>query len=208
MLVTEALNELKTLGNRINRALDGAEFVIATKTSDKNARPGMTKEEFCDKAKASKDSVFALIKRRELIKSAIIASNAITEVEIAGQKMTVAKAIDTKDSITYYKLLLNQMKRQYIDEVAKVNISNKAVEDNVDKLILAAYGKEGKEKISEKDYESIAIPYRTANEASLVDPLNLKAEIDKLEDYIDSFTSNVDAQLQISNCVTFIEIDD
>ena len=98
------------------------------------------------------------------------------------------------------------MKDQYNTAVANVNRATVTIDDNINKLIATAYGKEGKEKISEADYDAIAKPYKTANEVSLVDPLNLKEEIDKLEEYIDNFTANVDAQLQISNCITWIEI--
>ncbi len=206
MLVTQALNELKTINNRIDRATRNAKFITASKTADKNAAPGVSKEDFKTSAIASMQSIKDLIDRREKIKAGIIASNAVTEVEIAGQKMTVAKAIDTKDSIEYKRTLLMYLKDQYNSAVSSVNKATITIDDNVNKLIATAYGKEGKEKISEADYDAIAKPYKAANEVSLVDPLNLKEEIDKLEEYIDNFTANVDAQLQISNCVTWIEI--
>ena len=206
MLVTQALNELKTISNRIDRAINNAMFITASKTVDKNAAPGMTKEDFKTNAIASMQSIKDLIDRREKIKAGIIASNAVTEVEIAGEKMTVAKAIDTKDSIKYKRTLLDTMKCQYANAVTMVNKATITVDDNINKLITAAYGKEGKEKVSEADYDAIAKPYKIANEVSLVDPLSLKEEIDKLEEYIENFTANVDAQLQISNCVTWIEI--
>ena len=206
MLVTQALNELKTISSRIDRAIRNANFIVASKTVDKNAVPGVSKEDFKANAIASMQSINDLITRREAIKAAIIASNAVTEVEIAGEKMTVAKAIDTKDSIEYKRMLLAVMKDQYQNAVVNVNRATKTIDENVDKLIATAYGKEGKEKITEADFEAIAKPYKTANEVSLVDPLKLKEQIDKLEEYIDNFSANVDAQLQISNCITWIEI--
>lgn len=206
MLVTQALNELKTLDSRINRAISAANFVSCSKKAEKNATPGVTKEEFCENAKASKQSIEDLIKRRETIKAAIIQSNAVTEIEICGQKMTVAKAIDTKESIGYYLNLLNHMKQEYLNVLATYNNANAMVNSKIDQLILAAYGKDGKDKISESDYNAIASPYKAANEVELVDPIHIKDEIEKLESYIDDFTSNVDAQLQISNCVTYIKI--
>ena len=206
MLVTQALNELNTLSARISRAINQAGFVVASKKSEKNALPGITKEQFSTDARASKQSIEDLIKRREAIKAAIIQSNAVTEVEIGGNKMTVAKAIDTKESIGYQKLLLDQMKAQYIKQMQVCNTQNANVDSKVDQLIMAAYGKDGKEKISENDFNAIAKPYKEANESELVDPIGIKAEIEKLERYIEDFESNVDAQLQISNCVTYIEV--
>lgn len=206
MLVTQALNELKTLDSRINRAISSAVFVTASRKAEKNAVPGVSKEEFCENAKASKQSIEDLIKRREVIKAAIIQSNAVTEIEICGEKMTVAKAIDTKESILYYKNLLDHMKVQYFNATKNCNNANTQVDGKIDQLILAAYGKDGKDKISESDYNAIANPYRAANEAEIMDPIHIKDEIEKLESYIEDFTSNVDAQLQISNCVTYIKV--
>ena len=206
MLVTQGLNELKTLDSRIDRAVQQAEFVVPSKKSDKNAKAGVTKEDYCDRAKASMQQIKDLIKRRENIKAAIIASNAVTEVEIAGQKMTVAKAIDTKNSMEYYKLLLENMKVQYSTSTEKLERHNKNVEEKIDQLVITAYGKDGKDKISQNDYDAIANPYKAANEAELVDPLKIKDEIDKLQTWVEEFESNVDAQLQISNCMTYIEV--
>lgn len=206
ILVTEALNELKTLANRIERATRECDLITASKKADKNAKAGISKEDFSKKAISDYQSVKDLIKRREAIKSAVIASNAITEVEIAGEKMTVAKAIDTKSSIEYYEILLNKMRVQYSNALATVEKVNKQVEYNIDQMVLTAYGKEGKEKISEATFDVIAKPYKAANEAELVDPLKLKDEIDKLESYVEEFKATVDSKLQISNCMTYIEI--
>lgn len=206
ILVTEALNELKTLDSRIARAISKADFVVASKKADKNAKPSVTKEDFCNEAKSSMQQIEDLIKRRETIKAAIIASNAVTEVEIAGQKMTVAKAIDTKDSINYYRTLLNTMQSQYSLALSKVEKVNKTVDENIDQMILAAYGKDGKDKISKDTYEAIADPYRTANEVELVDPLKIKDEIERTQSWIEEFDSTVDSKLQISNCMTYIEV--
>lgn len=206
ILVTEALNELKTLDARITRATRECDFITASKKVDKNAEPGITKEDFNKKAVSDYQSVTDLIKRRETIKAAVIASNAVTEVEIAGEKMTVAKAIDTKTSIVYYMTLLDRMKSQYANALSTVERNNKQVEANIDQMILAAYGKEGKDKVAKDTYDAIAVPYKEANEAELVDPLKIKDEIDKLQNYIETFTSTVDSKLQISNCMTYIEM--
>ena len=206
MLVTEALNELKTLGNRISRARMECKLVVASKKADKNAKPGVSKEDFISKAKSDYQSVNDLIKRREAIKAAVIASNAVTEVEIAGQKMTVAQAIDTKNSMEFYDGLLYVMKEQYSQALATAEKANKTIEQNIDQMVMAAYGKDSKDKISESTFDAIAKPYRAANEVELVDPLDIKTEIDKLENYIETFRSTVDSKLQVSNCMTYIEI--
>lgn len=205
MLVTQGLNELKTLDARIYRGISAASFVATAKTSEKKVTPNLTKEEFNVKAKADFQSVNDLILRREKIKAAVVDSNAKTEVEICGEKYTVAKVIDMKNSIAYKKSLLDKMKTQFLGAESMMNKNNALMEQKIDQLVTAAYSKESKTTIKPEEYSSIADPYRASNEFSLVDPLNIRDEIEKLQKHIEEFEANVDSVLQISNCVTYIE---
>ena len=205
MLVTVALNELKLLDSRIIKEIDRGSFISSAKKSSPKVSPAMNKEEFIEEAKSKFNSVKDLIERRAKIKAAIVDSNAKTEVEIDGVKMTRADAIERKSSINYEKLMLNELKDQLNIHTAKVNSSNYEVDNKIDSLVQAAYGKEGKNNIKQEDYDAIAKPYREANEWDIVDPLNLKDVIEEMEKRIDGFESNVDSALQISNCTTYIE---
>ena len=205
MLVTQALNELKVLDSRISRAIRDAAFIAGAKTSDSKVSPGTTKEDFNKDAKASYDSINDLIKRRESIKSAIIESNAKTMIEVCGENISVAKAIDMKDSIIYKKQLLTQMVTQRDSAKSKVAKENIVMESKIDQLVSTAFGKESKQNIKPEDYDSIANPYRASNEYSLVNPLELDKKIEELERYIEDFEANIDSKLQVSNCVTHIE---
>ena len=60
-------------------------------------------------------------------------------------------------------------------------------------------------KTKKEDFTEITDPMRQSGEYSLVDPLKVADIIEKLEDEISGFKSNVDAVLQISNCITYIE---
>lgn len=79
MLVTQALNELKLLDDRINKAINDAVLVIAAKRSEKKVNPNLTKEDFEIRAKAGYQSVLDLIERRKKIKAAVVTSNAVTK---------------------------------------------------------------------------------------------------------------------------------
>lgn len=203
MLVTQVLNELKLIGNRIDRTLDNAQFIASAKTSGKNVTPSKSKEDFEKEAKGSLDSANDLIDRRERMKAALIQSNAETKAEICGRVLSIAKIIDMKDSMGYYRKLLTKMKAQYSLAVSQMERSNAKLEDQIDGIVKQNFSKEA--KVSESDYESIAIPVRRANECSLVDPLKLKNEMERLERFIEEFDSNVNTVLQTSNCVTYIE---
>lgn len=203
MLVTQGLNELKTLDSRINRAIRNSSFVASAKTSEKKVTPYITKEDFIKEAKSAMDSIGDLITRREAIKNAIVESNAKTQIEICGETYSVAKVIDMKNSISYKKFLLNTMKQQLADSQLEVERHNRAMEQKIDNLVATVYGKETKGKA--EDYDSIVIPYREREEYSLVDPIGIVDKIDELERFIEEFESTVDSKLQVSNCITTIE---
>lgn len=115
------------------------------KNSAVNVNGKITKEAFKANAKADFQSITDLIKRRNTIKSAIIKSNAVTMVEVAGKTMTVAEAIDKKSAIDYEQNLLNKLNKQYITSIEKVNKENTKVDESIEQLLNTAYGKEGKD---------------------------------------------------------------
>ena len=205
MLVTQALNELKTLDARIMRAINNATFVTSAKICEKNVTSNMSKEDFNANVKADLQSIDDLISRRKNIKAAIVASNAVTVVTVAGVEMTVAAAIERKTNIEYEKSLLKQMKNQYMYAKQKVDMKNNEMEAAIERLVATAFGKDSKTNIKSDDYSAIADPYKEKNEWALVDPIDVLNQITKREEEIDEFLSSVDSQLQISNCTVYIE---
>lgn len=204
--ITEALNELKLYDSKINKAITNAKLVGATKKSSDKIGV-VKKEEFIERAKASYQSVTDLIANRNALKSAIVKSNAITEVTINGKTMTVAEAIERKNSIEYDEQLLNTMKAQYVNATSSVDKENKKVDTKVDELIQTLVGKDSDKKIEKDAIEAIEKPYREKNEWELVDPIKIFDEMLKLEAEIDGFNSEVDTKLVLSNATTFIELD-
>lgn len=207
MLVTKGLNELKLLDSRINRKIEEGEFIAAAKVSVLNVNGKITKEAYKANAKADYQSIVDLIKRRNNIKSAIIQSNAVTKVDITGKIMTVAEAIDKKSSIEYEIALLEKLTMQYKTSSDIIIKENEKVDYSIEQLLNTAYGKEGKEKITQASYDAIAEPYRKANEYGLVDALDGEKLIKEMKDKIESFLSEVDTALQISNSTTIINIE-
>lgn len=205
MLVTQALNELKLLDGRIDRAISTGRFVTSAKLIEKKVNSITTKEEFSELAKASIQSANDLIERRKKIKAAVVVSNAKTTVDVNGVMMTVADAIERKNSIEYEEDLLAKLKSQLSDANNTVMRKNIDMEVQINKIIEASYGKDSKQKINPEDYDAIAKPYKLNNEYGLVDPLGIENLIRKMEEDIQGFKSNVDSALQISNCTTYIE---
>ena len=204
MLVTQALNELKLLDDRINKAINDAVLVIAAKRSEKKVNPNLTKEEFEIRAKAGYQSVLDLIERRKKIKAAVVTSNAVTKITVHGEEMTVAEAIERKGTIDYEVSLLRQMQSQWGVQNREMNMQNLRMEERIDKYIETFVGKDTS-KSKDNELEAMIKPMRESGEYALVDPLSIEKKITDLDDYIKGFRSEVDAVLQISNCNTWIE---
>lgn len=203
LLVTQALNELKLLDSRIVNEICKSKFVASAKTVEKNITPYCSKEDFITKAKSSFDSINALIERKSKIKAAVIASNATTKVEINGVTMTVAEALELKTSIGYKHDMLTDMKAQLASAKSEMEKKNLDLERKIDNILETMVSKDAKTK--KDDFKEITDPMRTNGEYSLVDPLRIEDVIEKLENEIEGFKSNVDSVLQISNCITTIE---
>lgn len=203
MTITRGLAELKLLDKRINRTVN--ESVLAGFTVGKKVMNGFTNvEEIEKRAKSDYQSIQDLIKRRNEIKSAIVVSNATTEVEIAGQKMTVAEAIERKTSIDYDKQLLAKLKQTYANIVNHVDRVNDDVKNRLDKQLEILYGKDGKNKASEN--EELTKVFKEDNEAKFIDPINLRDKIENLTAEIEDFESEVDFILSESNTITRIAV--
>lgn len=203
--ITRALVELKTLSSRINKAID--EFKpVAIVTGKKAPRGYTTRDEFERDAKSKAESISSLIKRRNQIKSGIVKANAITIVDIADISMSVAEAIERKNSISFEKDLLTSLSTSYYNAIQQQEILDNKCQEQLHKLLEVNFGKDAKAKSEEID--AISKPYLENNAPKLVDPLDIKKKIEKLENFISKFEAEVDIVLSEANAKTEIEISD
>lgn len=203
--ITQGLNELKLLDSRIEKAIQNATFVNSAKKVSKVVG-AIDKEVFKGRAISDYQSINDLIKERATIKSAIVKSNALTDIKVVDEVMTVAEAIERKISIQYDKQLLEQMKFQYSISKNDVEVQNNKVNEQVNKLLETMVSKESSKQLSKEDQDVIEKPYRANHEYELVDPLSVYDKISELEKRIDDFESAVDTALCVSNASTFIEV--
>ena len=201
LTVAGGLVELKLLDKRILKATQGT---FVSYRSGKDLPKGFKDiEEITDTIKANFDSVSALIERRNTIKSAIVVSNAVTKVEIAGETMTVAEAIERKNSIAYEKQLLNAYKFQLGNAIRTVDHLNEEVKKRADNMVEAFLGGD-KSKASEA--EKLRNDYLESHSAAIIDTIDIKKQIEKLEERIDKFEADVDLVLSTSNAITELNI--
>lgn len=203
MTITRALSELKMLDKRINRTVD--EAVLGGLMIGKHIQHGFQHQEDIEKkAKADDQSIQALIKRRNAIKSAIVVSNAMTTIDVAGVSMTVAEAIERKTSIEYDIRYLRKLKKVYTELVDKAEQTNEDVKKRLDRHLETLFGKDGKTQAAAN--QEIVKSFLAENEATIIDPLRLRVKIEKLSTEIEDFQMEVDFSLSESNTLTKIQI--
>ena len=209
MSITRALNEVKLLDAKIQKKINESSFVSCKMNKSAKLADGVTTpEEFMQLAKSNMQSILDLTNRRKDIKTKIVQSNANTEVEIAGIKMTVADAIERKSSIEIDRSLLNRMKSEYRAVTGYIAQRNQQLEDKVSKLVDSLVGSDKKDANMVKTAEELAQNTRDNESYVILDPLNLLKSIETLEQEIMEFESNVDFVLSESNSITSIEIED
>lgn len=207
MTIHRALVDLKMIDAKITKSIGEIE-PIGMYQKDKLIN-GLTKVgEFEKKAKSKLQSIQDLIERKCKIKNTIVEANAITEVEINGEKMTIADAINFKNIIIFKKMLVetltkksNSVKALFIRENER--ISGIAL-DNA-KIML---GKQGDDKIKpvDEDVKNIIEPFLKRNLYHLSDVLEIEVLLEKLNIEIDEFVAEVDSVLSEINSITLIEI--
>lgn len=202
MTITEALNELKVLANRISKEINGSVFIISHKTG--NAPVGFsTVKAFEEKAESVYKSVTDLIERRNKIKAAIVRSNALTGVEVNGTAYTVAEAIERKTSIEFQRNLLQLMHRQYGSTMQLAEKQNHLLQGKLDNLIETTIGKE---KSDPNAMAQITENFWKLNKVEVSDPLHLMEKIESYQNDIESFLNKIDVALTISNSTVNIEV--
>lgn len=209
MSVTRALVELKRMNDRINQAITSGKFVaVTTGRGDKKKLPNvsMTLTEARQVIQGSFDKVESLIRNREVLKSAVVLSNAKTMVTVMGKTMSVAEAIELKSTVDFRNAYLNTMRNQLHHAKTSVDNENAKLNQAIDALINTAYGSE-KTKIDQGTYDAIANPQKDQKEAEIFDPLNIEKKIEKLMEEISNLGSELDFTLSESNAKTEIEVD-
>lgn len=197
MTVTRALAELKTLDKRIEKSINDCDLIRSKRREDK-----FDTQEFIRKAQASYQSCVDLIERRDVIKSKVLSSNAVTKVKIGKRVYTVAEVIDRKTAIKQRKLLLASLRRQRENTQANVEMKNAQNRATLDKLLEVHIGKD--KGSGSVDIAAFSKSFQDSNKIEIIDPLNIDDKIDKLEDEITEFEKEADLVLSESNARTTI----
>ena len=205
--ILRALNEISLLNKRIDKVLSQSGNFISFTIGGKAPVGFNSVKEVEDDIKARYQKINDLITRRVALKAAIVASNATTMIMINDTMMTVAAAIEYKSSIDLNQRLLRNLTDSSAQVNRKVESHNEQIEKQVQHHIESILGGKNS-KVDPKEAEAISVPFKASKVAALVDPLNIKKVIDKIEDSVSFFERNVDSILTESNATTKITVPD
>lgn len=206
--VTRALAELKRLDDRIARSSNQV-FVSATFGKDNAKRvynSNKTVQDTEAELTGNFQSVLKLIENRALLKRAIVLSNAKTQIKLGDKTMTVAEAIELKQSISHKENLVAHLRQQVLTNQRLVDTQNANLDAEINKLVTSVYGAD-KTKVSTETYDLVAKPQKDAKEFALFDPNNAVEQIKKLEEDISLVKTELDFVLSESNSRTEIAVD-
>lgn len=211
MTVHKALAELKIIDSRIENAISSGTYVVANKHSNTKIH-GVTIDEFRTQMKSDFQKVTDLIARRNAIKRAVVASNAVTKVKIGDVEYSVAEAIEMKNHGMEFKDMFKRyIERQYA--VAK-NELDKNSGDHLEKRaeqyvlsVIQAQPKDSKMAVDSDAMKNLRTQYIKDNAYDIIDPIGVKDVIEKLDNEVSSFMTEVDAALSVSNALTVLDIE-
>ena len=206
MTIHQALVELKTLDKRIESAIREGEWVVANKHSNGKIG-GVDLKEFVETVKARHQKVTSLIARAEAIKRAVVNSNAVTKVTIAGKEYTVAEAIEMKNNgIERLHTLVQRLSSDYAAAKTVADRANGTeLERRADDYVRTMIGNTDVKGMTD-EVKRLRDEFIKAQTMELVDPIGVLKQIEDLNEQINSFEVNVDSALSVSNALTNIEI--
>lgn len=216
MTVQQALNELKVLDSRVDTKVSNLGQETSAVQADKkllgtqNSRK--TVQEFLDDAVSKLQSANDLINYRRALKSAVLQSNAVTKVTVADKEMTVAEAIEYKNSISLEWNLVNSLELGITKAELLTAKYNEDVERKLERNIDSILGNE-KDRKTQDDLEVIETLRANAekSKAEIVVPeigkVKLTDYVSKKREELEDFESNVDFILTASNVTTTITIE-
>lgn len=206
MSIHKALCELKVIGDRIEKTMGKVPFVLANEHANRKIQ-GISIEEFIAQIKSAHQSTVDLIARREAIKCAVVKSNAVTKVTVAGKEYTVAEAIEMKNhGMDFIRMLKTKLSSELDRAKRLAEMANgQNLENRADGYIKNLYGTTDMKNLTE-EANAARKTFIEQHTTELVDPLKAADMVTALENQFYDFMSEVDAALSVSNSLAEITI--
>ena len=203
--LTEALVQLKNLNSKIEDAQRRV-FIGFTQVASNKLPAGYQKEEdYLRAVQGSIDTPLDLIRRRDQLKAKLALANALTKVKVGKEEMSIAEAIERKNSLKYKLSLLNIMKQQKQVLDNQTNNHNAQLSVKADAFVTAMYGNNSSASTEERA-KSRELWIENNSAKLLTDP-KVETTLRTLEEEINDFQSNVDVALSVVNAKTVIDVE-
>lgn len=198
------LNEARSFVNSSD-----SKMIFVKKNSD--AKIGhLTLEEAKSQAQSVFDKLFSTINNYTALIQAINEANVNNTVTIAGREMTIASAIAYKTSVVTKTKhnIIDIMKRQIknADEILERYIRARDDADGLNNYLAVALGADPATRSPEAVKQQTELFYET-NDASIIDPLNIREKVKILEENLIKFETEVDTALSVANANITIEVE-
>lgn len=205
MNVNRGLAELKHLDSRIEKSINTINSSAIIEGSEEDSKKPIS--EFIKLNLAAKQSTEDLIKRRVEIKSAIVMSNATTEITICDKKMSVADAIERKNFIGAEKQFVQRLLTTFVNGKKQFEITQDKIKLRAEEVANRSIGGETKEDGSDALalYEQTYKMFMARNKINFASIVEL-TDIDSASEEIEKFEFEIDNALSESNIKTEITI--
>lgn len=214
MLMTQALDERDLLVKKINDKIEKIKLVDVKKRNEETTADNrISVEEFSKNAESAYQQITDLIERYQRLDAAIIASNAATWIETIYGKYTVADAIALRNRLkgegvysvdaSFESSIIEQFRKQYQNAIMVADAKNKNIERQAEEMRMSILGKESKTK----EFKPLEVvdAYVKENTTEIIDPLGAKKKMQELHEKIETWLSELNTRIKVSNATTFIE---
>ena len=214
MLMTQALDERDLLVKKINDKIEKIKLVDVKKRNEETTADNrISVEEFSKNAESAYQQITDLIERYQRLDAAIIASNAATWIETIYGKYTVADAIALRNRLkgegvysvdaSFESSIIEQFRKQYQNAIMVADAKNKNVERQAEEMRMSILGKDSKTK--ELKPLDVVDAYVKEYTTEIIDPLGAKKKMQELHEKIETWLSELNTRIKVSNATTFIE---
>ena len=213
MTAFEILAELARIGKLIELPSQQSSIAITIGKEDK--RRFVTKDgsfpfnhNDANELKAIFQRRLDLFHRREILRSALVQSNAVTKITVGGNQYTIAEAIELRRMLPHYKAMVQQVRNAQAAGLRGVAELNKKCEDKINAMTAATRTELGNDPECEAFIVRRAQVIRNEFEAELFDPANSITVADAMEQKVIEIESELDSAINISNVQTVVKITD
>lgn len=208
--ITRVMASLKSLDARLNQAINAGPYMALSKGA---TNPVLVNVAYSDVAsfesasKANYDSIVKLMDNRNKLRAALTQSNALVKVKVGGVERSIAETLEYRRSVVPVMTSFIELLKAQLGKFTTLKDSaDKQLEETIERQSTAMTG-QGTAKADPGFLTTLRGQLESNLKTNLVDPLGLRAVIEKHQKELDSFLLEVDYVLSEINATTTVDVD-